>query len=104
MKVTTTRNVFIGKSAWGFNPAKPHESNHDEFMLLSGEPEYWAKHGYIQIGTAQLEIEFMNRDSMTTNAVAALRKQKESVLAEAQKEATRIDGEIQNLLAITNDV
>ncbi len=71
--------------------------------MLSGEAEFWAKQGYIQIGIANVEIEFMNRDEMTTNAVSALRKQKESVLAEAQAEATRIDGEIQNLLAITNE-
>lgn len=103
MKVTTTRSVFISKHAWGFNPSKPDESNHDIFHVVSGDDADWTKNGYTKVGAAQIEIEFMNRDEVTTNAVSALRKQKESVLAEAQAEATRIEGTIQNLLAITHD-
>lgn len=103
MKVTTIRGVYINKSLWGFEPATPEKTNPDGFMILGGSAEQWARTGYIQVGTAKVEIEFINRDEMTTNAVSALRKQKESVLAEAQAEATRIDGEIQNLLAITNE-
>ena len=51
-------------------------------------------------GMARIEIELLPQKEITTKAVATLRQQKEQVLATAQAEATRIEGQIQSLLAI----
>ena len=56
--------------------------------------------GYIMVGMARIEIELLPQKEITTKAVATLRQQKEQVLATAQAEATRIEGQIQSLLAI----
>lgn len=91
-----------------FDPANPEGTAFESFTLTQpGEDgsfgSYWAKNGYIQVGTAKVEIELMPRDEVTKGAVASLRKQKEAVIAAAQMEATRIEGQIQSLLAITNE-
>ena len=52
------------------------------------------------VGKAHIEIELLPQKEITTKAVATLRQQKEQVLATAQAEATRIEGQIQSLLAI----
>lgn len=110
-KITGEAVVMVGKYT-SFNPAKPDETpaygfhfsgpqSLDEFGELRS---ILAQDGWVNVGKAHIEIELIDRDTMTSNAVASLRKQKESVIAAAQMEATRIEGQIQSLLAITNEV
>lgn len=63
----------------------------------------WAGDGYRLIGWAEIKVDVMPVKSMLTSAVETLKAEKETVLAEAQKRATEIEGEIQKLLAITYD-
>lgn len=109
-KITGEAVVLVGKYT-NFNPAKPDETPAHGFHFsgpeaLDGSGELrsiWAQDGWVNVGKARIEIELIDRDTMTSNAVASLRKQKESVIAAAQMEATRIEGQIQSLLAITNE-
>ena len=109
-KITGEAVVLVGKYT-NFNPAKPEETpahgfhfSGPETLDESGElRSIWAQDGWVNVGKARIEIELIDRDTMTSNAVASLRKQKESVIAAAQMEATRIEGQIQSLLAITNE-
>lgn len=64
----------------------------------------WAAHGYRHVGFADLVVEVMPVKGMVASAVEALKAERQSVLATAQKEATRLDGEIQKLLAIGYEV
>lgn len=60
-------------------------------------------HGWTRIGRATVALEIDDDNTIRKSMVDALREQKKSVLAEAQREATRIEERIQNLLAITFD-
>lgn len=64
----------------------------------------WAKDGWRLVGWAAISIQIMPTKTMLQSAVTALKAEKEAVIATAQAEATRIEGEIQKLLAITYDV
>lgn len=94
-----------------FNPAKPEETPAHAFHLVAPSSldesgalqDGWAKDGYVHVGMARIEIDLMPQQEMTQQAVAAMRKQKEMVLAAAQAEATQIEGRIQSLLAIANE-
>ena len=59
---------------------------------------------YIKVGTAEISITFDPRSDVVKNKVEALRKELCEVRAEAQVKAKGIEEQIQNLLAITNEV
>lgn len=105
--ITGTMGVLVAPYA-GFDPAHPEKSEFSAFSKVELDNDgqvssYWAGQGYVQVGTAKVEIELMQRDEINNGAVVALRKQKAAVLARAQNEATEIEQRIQSLLAITNE-
>ena len=107
VRITGTMGVLVAPYA-GFDPAHPEESAFNTLTKVDLDSDgqvssYWAGQGYIQVGTAKIEIELMQRDEINNGAVVALRKQKAAVLARAQNEATEIEQRIQSLLAITNE-
>lgn len=106
-RITGTMGVLVGKYSM-FDPTHPEKTQLTELNLVNLDGggkvgSYWANEGYIQVGTAKVEIELMQRDEINNGAVVALRKQKAAVLAKAQNEATEIEQRIQSLLAITNE-
>ena len=106
-KITGDAVALVSKYT-RFDPANPEKTAADEFSIVSKDSltkegalhAHWAKDGYILVGMARIEIELLPQKEITTKAVATLRQQKEQVLATAQAEATRIEGQIQSLLAI----
>jgi hypothetical protein len=107
VRITGTKIVAIDKYS-RFDPSNPAGARFEDFSLSTPTEEgvmgeYWMREGYIQVGTAKVEIELMPRKEVTAGAVASLRKQKDALLAKAQLEATQIEQQIQNLLAITNE-
>lgn len=62
----------------------------------------WGK-DYRHVGYADIRVEIMPTKKMLKSAVTALKAEKVAVLANAQREATRLEGEIQKLLAIEFD-
>lgn len=91
-----------------FDPAEPTRTRADQFVFV--DPYYvkegkldpgWTKDGYRLVGWADITVTLMPHEEMLQAAVESLREQKTAVLAQAQAEATRIEGEIQKLLAIT---
>lgn len=108
--ITITGTMGVMVSAYvGFDSAHPEKTEFKDLTKVEIDADgnvssYWAGQGYVQVGTAKVEISFMQRDDITSGAVVALRKQQTAVLAEAQKQATEIEKKIQSLLAITNEV
>ena len=107
IRIAGTQIVAVNKYSQ-FNPAAPEKADLQAFTLLNpdangGMGDYWAKEGYIHVGMATVEIELMPARDITSSAVTALKTKKTAVLAAAQAEATRIEQEIQSLLAITNE-
>lgn len=96
-----------------FDPAQPENARAGNFSFFSPDAvldketgaldRYWASRGYVMVGTAQITIDLLPREEVTANTVVALRAQKTAVQAEATAECTRIDAQIQSLLAITNE-
>lgn len=62
------------------------------------------KDAWTRVGTATIAVEFEGEDKVILNAVKSLRAQQRAVRAEAEAEATQIERQIQQLLAITNEV
>lgn len=106
----TGRAIALVSKHNRFDPANPENTKAHDFTLLGEEhmkggvlDAYWLKEGYRHVGFAEIKIEMLPIDDMMNGAVEALRAQKQYIIAEAQAEATRIEGEIQKLLAITFD-
>lgn len=59
---------------------------------------------YVRVGTAQVTIELVSESEIVANKVQALRAEKQQTLADAQAKATRLESQIQQLLAITHEV
>ena len=55
------------------------------------------------MGWAAISIQIMPTKTMLQSAVEGLQAEKEAILADAHAQATRIEGEIQKLLAISYD-
>lgn len=73
----------------------------NEGPSIEGRPaSYWEREGYTHIGSAQVMLTLNSRDALLANKVTSLQARKASVLADAQRTATEIEGEIQKLLAI----
>lgn len=62
------------------------------------------KDAWTRVGTATISVAYEGEDKVIHNAVKALRSQQRAVRAEAEAEATHIERQIQQLLAITNEV
>lgn len=72
--------------------------------LFVSKHDYKGENGFTLVGTAEVKITLMARDELVNAQVEALRQRQTAVLAEAQKQATDIERQIQSLLAITNEV
>ena len=67
----------------------------DHEDVLSGSDQY------VLIGTSEpITITFIGRDELVTRHVAALRAEKQHLLAESQQQVEQIEQQIQSLLAI----
>lgn len=94
-----------------FNPARPQDTPAHGFVIRSPEDldedgalnSFWAKDGYMYVGDVDIAVTLLPKKTVTSNAVATLRKQKQKLQADTAAECTRIDAQIQSLLAITNE-
>lgn len=92
-----------------FDPANPMKTKPNEFTFFDDTclakdgslDASWAKEGYILVGRAKIEIELLPQKEFTASAVVSLKNQQKKVLADAQAESTRIERQIQSLLALT---
>ncbi len=59
------------------------------------------KDAWTRVGSATVTVELEDKDKLVGNAVKALRAQQKAVRAEAEVQATSIERQIQQLMAIT---
>ena len=59
--------------------------------------------GYTQVGTGEVNCKFFSRDEIQQGAIDSLKAQVQEVKAKAEKEVTKLNEKIQQLLAITNE-
>lgn len=84
----------------------------DPRILIDGTPEqiisgftYYSttdmtKAGWVKYGMAEVTLIIHDEREIVSNKIAALKEQKKKVIADAQLEATMIDGKIQELLCL----
>lgn len=56
--------------------------------------------GWTQVGTAEITVQFIDENTMVGNKVNALREEAKTIRAEATAKVTRIEGHINDLLAL----
>lgn len=103
--ITTTLNV-VASQYCSFTPTD--YATADGQTLAQGLA-YWPTHftldsGFSKVGTAEVTITLHDPDELIGNKVAALKAEKAQTLADAQAKATRLESQIQQLLAITHEV
>lgn len=105
--ITATVPALVGKHT-DFDPANPAKTGAHEFTFLSPA---WVKDGvpdvcwreYMLVGEAEITITLFPHEDVLKGAVSGLRAQQKKVVADAQAESTRIERQIQSLLAITHE-
>lgn len=60
--------------------------------------------GWIQVGTAEVRVNLTPLPDLTANTTRTLRAQVKTIRADAERKAMALEGEIQKLMAITNEV
>lgn len=63
-----------------------------------------SKHGYVVVGTTEVDIDLLPPDQIIGNAVLALRAKAAEIRAEATARVTALESKAQQLLAIENKV
>lgn len=59
--------------------------------------------GWTQVGTATITVQLTDERTMVSNKVNALREEAKNIRAEATAKVTRIEGQINDLLALSFD-
>jgi hypothetical protein len=90
--ITATSSLSPKDLLEGKSLDRLHFSNHD---MLSA--------GWTFAGDAELTVTVPDEKTLIDNKVKALREEAKTIRAEATAQVTRIEGQIQNLLAITHD-
>ncbi len=96
--------AYLTEYTRGIGPKELIEAD-DAVLLrvLSFSDHDMSTAGWTRIGTASIEVTLCSANEIITSKVDALRALKAKKLADAQREATDIEQQIQTLLAITYD-
>ena len=97
-----TLNAYLTKYG-SLHGADLHKAKPDD--LASGlffSDGVWADEDpdYLLVGTAEITVSLKPREDVVKNQIAVLRKQQSDIRAMAEKESTRIEQQINSLLAI----
>lgn len=84
------------------NPKRLHDNDAADSLTFYTplRLKAWLEGGYTFVGPATITVEIPDESSIYAAKVESLKAAKTQVLAEAQAQATAIEGEIQKLLAI----
>lgn len=104
MKTTATLLAFVSPHS-GINPADLSKPSVISMLTLIGEGSraYFEGEGYTYAGNAEVSFEPIGMKELVENKIEALRNEAATIRAKATKDVTRIEGQIQNLLAIGFD-
>lgn len=101
--ITGKASVWISQ----YSPITPEEiqsgaANVAGFTFF-GIDDDMSSHGYTRVGVANITIDAEDGKTIIANKVDALRAEATAIRAEATAKVTRIESQIQNLLAISYD-
>ena len=107
MKFTGNISVWLSDPAYKGQQLKDaldrgdHDAAVDAFNISAAD---MSEYGWARAGTAQVTVDLLDDSAILAGTIASLRAQRKKILAEAHASATKIDGEIQSLLAIENNL
>jgi hypothetical protein len=99
MKATAQMHAFISKES----SATPQELQTEKGvrkMSFFSDKKYWIELGYTYIGEATITVEVPDERTLIDSKVEALREEIKTTRAEATAKVTKLEGQIQQLLAI----
>ena len=97
----TTIKIFIDEHGLNYiNVSDLSDPKNEPYFLFTNAD--MTKHGYTHIGTSRMNNTFFTRDAIQERAIDSLKAQVQKVKAEAEKEVTKLNDKIQQLLAIEN--
>ena len=96
--VTSKAKAFLSE----YSPIGPEELGKltDASRLLFSTTDM-TKSGWTYVGEAEISVTVVDTETLVANKVEALRNQVQSIRANAAVEASRLEDQIQQLLAIT---
>ena len=65
-----------------------------------GDYSTWTEDGYVIIGEAEITLHVVSKEELIANKVSALRQEVKKTTAEATRNVTQLEGQINDLLAI----
>ncbi len=97
----TTSNIWLSNTSY-LSPSRLLELTPEQLlnsvMIYNGDS--MQELGYTKIGSAVVEIELFDQNTMIVNKIAVLQETMQVIKAESQKKLQEIETQIQNLLAI----
>lgn len=103
MKIKTM--LYAKMDPWWLNHLTPKQMQNPEEVLkclsFTAKPDGLKE--YISMGRCEIEFEVVSTNEIVNNAVQALKEKQKKLRADAAMECTKLDGEIQKLLAIENN-
>lgn len=102
MKITATTNVFMSDSPYSQEQFLSALKQGNGGKAIDASTFYSKNRlgSNVKVGTATVTIDIMDDDAIRLGLIETLKRKKAIVLADAQREAIQIEGQIQNLLAI----
>lgn len=99
MKIATTTQAWITES----NDVTPQQLRTPEgIATLFYSPNDMSSIGWTRVGMAAITVDLVDERQLVDNKIASLREQAATLRADATAKVTRIEGQIQQLLAIEN--
>lgn len=100
--ITNTFNVYASEYCT-LTPQEMHTADSAKVAdALQVWPTSWGRQaGYSLVGTAEVTMTLHDMDAVISNKVESLKEEKQRVIADAQAKATKLESQIQQLLAIT---
>lgn len=99
--VTGTLNAYMTEYS-GLTAEDISNPSRETLSALSYSDQEMGGMGWIKVGRASIEIEFLSDEALRVGAVKSLREQQSKIRAEAERKATDLERQIQTLLAITH--
>lgn len=99
--VTATTNAWLYDTCYG-----PQDLLNATPVQVIGMVSYGDKRseGWTLVGTAEVTVKLVSEDQMVLNKVESLRKEITKTRADAEVKAKHLEQQVQQLLAITNEV
>jgi hypothetical protein len=98
--MTSTATAILSKYGNLNEDGMPDHAADLIFLRQSSDLGTWTNDGYTVIGTAEITVTVFDKETIIANKIDAMRSEIVSIKADAYQKVVKIEGRIQDLLAI----